>query len=62
MLRVDSLGSGAYSVQKGSVLGVRSLQEEDVEPQAMQQQIRGLALIAAVVLLVVSVRYFLRWI
>jgi len=28
----------------------------------MQQQIRGLALIAAVVLLVVSVRYFLRWI
>lgn len=62
MLRVDSLGSGAYSVQKGSVLGARSLQEEDVEPQAMQQQIRGLALIAAVVLLVVSVRYFLRWI
>lgn len=62
MLRVDSLGSGAYSVQKGSVLGARSLQEEDVEPQAMQQQIRGLALIAAVVLMVVSVRYFLRWI
>lgn len=62
MLRVDSLGSGAYSVQQGSVLGARSLQEEDVEPQAMQQQIRGLALIAAVVLLVVSVRYFLRWI
>jgi hypothetical protein len=33
-----------------------------MEPQASQQQIRGLALIAAVVLIVVAVRYFLRWI
>jgi hypothetical protein len=33
-----------------------------LEPQANQQQIRGLALIAAVVLLIVAVRYFLRWI
>jgi hypothetical protein len=33
-----------------------------LEPQALQQQIRGLALIAAVVLLIVAVRYFLRWI
>jgi len=33
-----------------------------LEPQATQQQLRGLALIAAVVLVVVAVRYFLRWI
>ena len=45
----------------GPIPGSRTLLEGRVEPQALQQQIRGLALIAGVVLLIVAVRYFLRW-
>ncbi len=58
---IDSHGRRVYSLQ-GSGLGTRAIQEGRLEPQALQQQIRGLALIAAVVLLIVAVRYFLRWI
>ncbi len=58
---VDSHERRAYSLQ-GSGLGTRAILEGRLEPQALQQQIRGLALIAAVVLLIVAVRYFLRWI
>ncbi len=58
---IDSHGRRAYSLQ-GSGLGIWAILEGRLEPQALQQQIRGLALIAAVVLLIVAVRYFLRWI
>ncbi len=58
---IDSHARRAYSLQ-GSGLGTRTILEGRLEPQALQQQIRGLALIAAVVLLIVAVRYFLRWI
>lgn len=58
---IDSHERRAYSLQ-ASGLGTRAVLEGRLEPHALQQQIRGLALVAGVVLLIVAVRYFLRWI
>jgi hypothetical protein len=58
---IDSQRRRTYSSQ-GSGLDTRGMAEGRLEPQALRQQIRGLALVAAVVLLIVAVRYFLRWI
>jgi hypothetical protein len=33
-----------------------------MEPRSTEQQVRGLALLAVIVLLVIAVRYFLRWV